>query len=88
MGKPEADIDDAESSDLKFHAIVLGDLCEPNPCGTNAKCTPGHDRTGAERPVCTCPSGYIGNALVACDKVCLSTINPNARPRLDQDNYV
>ncbi|XP_053617347.1 neurogenic locus notch homolog protein 1-like isoform X2 [Plodia interpunctella] len=44
------------------------DLCEPNPCGANAKCTPGHDRTGAERPVCTCPSGYIGNALVACDK--------------------
>ncbi|KAI8442174.1 hypothetical protein MSG28_005781 [Choristoneura fumiferana] len=44
----------------------LRDLCEPNPCGANAKCTPGHDRTGAERPVCTCPSGYIGNALVAC----------------------
>ncbi|KAI5642548.1 Bm8 interacting protein 2d-4 precursor [Phthorimaea operculella] len=44
------------------------DLCEPNPCGTNAKCTPGHDRTGAERPVCTCPSGYIGNALVACER--------------------
>ncbi|XP_026501343.2 neurogenic locus notch homolog protein 3 [Vanessa tameamea] len=44
------------------------DLCEPNPCGTNAKCTPGHDRTGAERPVCTCPAGYIGNALSACEK--------------------
>ncbi|GBP39332.1 hypothetical protein EVAR_24312_1 [Eumeta japonica] len=48
--------------------FVAQDLCEPNPCGTNAKCTPGHDRTGAERPVCTCPSGYIGNALVACDR--------------------
>ncbi|KPJ11537.1 hypothetical protein RR48_08279 [Papilio machaon] len=44
------------------------DLCEPNPCGANAKCTPGHDRTGAERPVCTCPTGYIGNALVSCER--------------------
>ncbi|XP_066901827.1 neurogenic locus notch homolog protein 4 [Halyomorpha halys] len=42
------------------------DLCVPNPCGTNAQCTPGHDRTGKERPVCTCPPGYSGNALVHC----------------------
>lgn len=49
--------------------LIRGDLCEPNPCGANAKCTPGHDRTGAERPVCTCPTGYRGNALVSCEKV-------------------
>lgn len=44
------------------------DLCEPNPCGTNAICTPGHDNTGRERPVCTCPTGYIGNALSSCQR--------------------
>ncbi|XP_021954599.1 adhesive plaque matrix protein 2 [Folsomia candida] len=42
------------------------DLCHPNPCGTNAICTPGHDNTGSDRPVCTCPSGYFGNALMNC----------------------
>ena len=45
-----------------------GDLCEPNPCGINAICTPGHDNTGKERPVCTCPTGYIGNALTSCQR--------------------
>ncbi|XP_031625930.1 neurogenic locus notch homolog protein 1 isoform X2 [Contarinia nasturtii] len=43
------------------------DLCSPhNPCGTNAKCTPGHDNTGRERPVCTCLPGYTGNPLTHC----------------------
>lgn len=42
------------------------DLCEPNPCGTNARCQPGHDRTGKERPVCTCIPGYVGDPLVSC----------------------
>ncbi|XP_038121204.1 neurogenic locus notch homolog protein 3 isoform X1 [Culex quinquefasciatus] len=42
------------------------DLCNPNPCGTNAVCTPGYDRTNRERPVCTCPAGYTGNALSNC----------------------
>jgi hypothetical protein len=43
-----------------------GSLCSPNPCGTQAICTPGHDNTGKQRPVCTCPKGYQGNALVNC----------------------
>lgn len=42
------------------------DLCNPNPCGTNAVCTPGYDKTNRERPVCTCPPGYTGNALSSC----------------------
>ncbi|XP_014249775.1 neurogenic locus notch homolog protein 2 [Cimex lectularius] len=42
------------------------DLCIPNPCGTNAQCTPGHDRSGNERPVCTCLPGYLGDALTSC----------------------
>lgn len=42
------------------------DLCNPNPCGTNAVCTPGYDRINRERPVCTCPPGYTGNALSNC----------------------
>ncbi|XP_018323516.1 adhesive plaque matrix protein 2 [Agrilus planipennis] len=42
------------------------DLCEPNPCGQNAKCTPGHDRYNKERPVCTCLPGYTGDPLRAC----------------------
>ena len=49
-----------------MYFVFAGDLCEPNPCGVNAKCTPGHDNTGAERPVCTCPTGYIGVATEAC----------------------
>lgn len=46
--------------------LISEDLCEPNPCGENAKCTPGHDNTGKERPVCTCLPGYVGNALSVC----------------------
>lgn len=42
------------------------DLCEPNPCGENARCQPGHDNTGKERPVCTCLPGYTGDALTRC----------------------
>lgn len=44
------------------------DLCKPNPCGSNAICTPGFDRNGNERPVCTCPPGYQGNALSSCTR--------------------
>lgn len=46
--------------------IHLEDLCKPNPCGTNAVCTPGYDNNNQERPVCTCPAGYTGNALTSC----------------------
>ncbi|XP_051175815.1 neurogenic locus notch homolog protein 1 [Leptopilina boulardi] len=61
------------------------DLCEPNPCGVNAKCTPGHDNTGKERPVCTCPQGYIGNALSSCQRGECFTDNecPNNRACID-----
>jgi len=45
---------------------TLDDLCNPNPCGTNAQCTPGHDNLRRDRPVCTCLPGYVGNALVSC----------------------
>ncbi|XP_068220040.1 uncharacterized protein [Palaemon carinicauda] len=44
------------------------DLCNPNPCGTQADCTPGFDSSGNDRPVCTCPVGYIGNPLIACQR--------------------
>lgn len=44
------------------------DLCNPNPCGTNADCVPGSDRSGDPRPVCTCPKAYIGNPLVSCQR--------------------
>ncbi|XP_068900468.1 adhesive plaque matrix protein 2 isoform X2 [Tenebrio molitor] len=43
------------------------DLCEPNPCGANARCEPGYDRTNKERPVCTCHPGYVGDPLVSCN---------------------
>lgn len=42
------------------------DLCRPNPCGSNAVCTPGYDQAGNDRPVCTCPAGYVGDSLRAC----------------------
>ncbi|XP_050512495.1 neurogenic locus notch homolog protein 3 isoform X1 [Diabrotica virgifera virgifera] len=42
------------------------DLCEPNPCGSNAHCEPGFDRSNNERPVCTCPRGFTGDPLRAC----------------------
>ncbi|KAI5751389.1 hypothetical protein M8J77_007046 [Diaphorina citri] len=42
------------------------DLCEPNPCGENAKCQPGYDKSGKDRPVCTCLPGYVGDALTYC----------------------
>ena len=51
---------------ISCRKFVPEDLCRPNPCGTNAICTPGFDRTQRERPVCTCPPGYTGNALTSC----------------------
>ncbi|XP_066980062.1 uncharacterized protein [Macrobrachium rosenbergii] len=44
------------------------DLCNPNPCGTQADCTPGFDSSGNDRPVCTCPVGFIGNPLISCER--------------------
>ena len=45
------------------------DLCNPNPCGENAQCTPGIDRrTGSDSGVCTCPAGYIGEPLIRCNR--------------------
>jgi len=45
-----------------------GNLCTPNPCGQEAECNVGSDRSGTPRPLCTCPRGYSGNALVACHR--------------------
>ncbi len=44
------------------------DLCTPNPCGAGARCQPGNDRSGSDRPVCTCPSGFRGDPLVGCTR--------------------
>ncbi|KAA0193423.1 hypothetical protein HAZT_HAZT000223 [Hyalella azteca] len=52
----------------EYKCQVSADLCNPNPCGTGADCTPGHDRSGESRPVCTCPIGDIGNPLVSCQR--------------------
>jgi len=46
----------------------IRDLCRPNPCGRNADCTPGKDRSGDDRPVCTCPEGFLGDPLVGCNR--------------------
>lgn len=35
---------------ISCRKFVPEDLCRPNPCGTNAICTPGFDRTQRERP--------------------------------------
>ena len=43
-----------------------GDLCNPNPCGIDADCKPGSDRSGNDRPVCFCRAGYLGDPLVSC----------------------
>jgi len=45
---------------------VSSSLCDPNPCGVNADCKVGSDNSGNPRPICTCPRGYRGNALVSC----------------------
>ena len=44
------------------------DLCTPNPCGPGAQCQAGFDRSGTDRPVCTCPAGYRGDPLVSCSR--------------------
>ena len=28
----------------------------------------GNDRSGSDRPVCTCPKGYRGDPLVSCTR--------------------
>ncbi|XP_069969547.1 neurogenic locus notch homolog protein 4-like [Penaeus vannamei] len=48
--------------------FTSADLCNPNPCGSQADCTPGFDSSGNDRPVCTCPTGFIGNPLVSCQR--------------------
>lgn len=49
------------------------DPCKLNPCGINAYCTTGFDRSQRERAVCHCPPGYTGNALNSCFRgECLS----------------
>ncbi|XP_037076509.1 neurogenic locus notch homolog protein 1-like isoform X2 [Pollicipes pollicipes] len=45
-----------------------GSMCSPNPCGAYADCAPGTDKTGKPRPVCTCPRGYLGDPLTACQR--------------------
>merc|ERR1712126_223166 len=52
----------------KCEPFTKEDLCIPNPCGTGARCQPGYDRQGNDRPVCTCPPGYRGDPLVACQR--------------------
>ena len=46
--------------------FASGDLCNPNPCGVDADCKPGSDRSGNDRPVCFCRAGYLGDPLVSC----------------------
>ena len=51
-----------------FLVVRSGDLCEPNPCGSNADCKPGTDRSGNDRPVCFCRTGFLGDPLVSCNR--------------------
>merc|ERR1711973_935273 len=48
--------------------FTKSDLCEPNPCGSNADCKPGTDRSGNDRPVCFCRAGFLGDPLVSCNR--------------------
>lgn len=48
--------------------FTKSDLCEPNPCGSNADCKPGTDRSGNDRPVCFCRTGFLGDPLVSCSR--------------------
>ncbi|BFG02662.1 neurogenic locus notch homolog protein 3 [Drosophila madeirensis] len=58
---------------VRCRPFTKEDLCDPNPCGTNAICVPGHDNTGRERPVCNCLPGHTGNPLTHCTRgECLS----------------
>merc|ERR1712064_62933 len=40
---------------------------DPNVCGQGAQCQPGNDRSGSDRPVCTCPPGTRGDPLRKCN---------------------
>lgn len=40
--------------------------CQPNPCGSNAQCTPSGDKF-----VCTCLRGFIGNPYIQCRPECV-----------------
>lgn len=48
--------------------MLLDDLCNPNPCGTNAICTV-YNNTRREKPVCSCRTGYIGDSVISCQRV-------------------
>lgn len=57
---------------VRCRPFTKEDLCTPNPCGVNAQCTPGFDKSGKERPVCTCLPGYTGNSLSSCVRVSIT----------------
>ena len=40
--------------------------CQPNPCGSNARCTPSDGSA-----VCTCLEGYRGNPYTQCRPECI-----------------
>lgn len=64
------------------------DLCNPNPCGSNANCQPGHDNIGNSRPVCTCHKGFIGNALISCRRgECMADEDCNSDKRCNLLTY-
>ncbi|KAF4527456.1 hypothetical protein B566_EDAN016259, partial [Ephemera danica] len=39
-------------------SCLAASVCSPNPCPTNAICTPGYNSTGKARPVCECTKDY------------------------------
>ena len=45
-------------------ACINRQCMDPCDCGTNAQCF-----VQDHRPVCTCPPGYIGNPLIACEPI-------------------
>ncbi len=49
-----------------MNVTFLDDLCNPNPCGSNADCKAGKDNRGNDLPVCSCRAGYLGDPFVSC----------------------
>lgn len=55
------------SSECPFDKACINQKCAdpcPGRCGTNAEC-----RVNNHSPICTCISGYTGNAFTICTKI-------------------
>ena len=66
---------------------ILVDPCDDHTaCGTGANCEP--DEKNPDIPICSCPEGYNGDPLAACDRNLVIGGRYNPTPREEPREFV